>query len=561
MNTIDKNRQSSFGKVLGAWLGCAVLFTGLALPAYGQNEDTCPPGPGSVIIPKADEGCHSNSKVNLGSQAGFVGQAAASAQYTVTTDPVAARPGVTNVEGTLSVTNGVDYITLTADHAVLGGRGTNLPLSNVPGNGAGVAGKPGTMLYPTVDIAMIATQMVVDVEGTPGGAGATSTITLTATSPNLGVPGAVIQLTKPAVETRATVDEIQGNLVTGVLVDGQNAQATGSYSVALGNNARAGDVHGQLPQAAASAQYTVTTDPVAARPGVTNVEGTLSVTNGVDYITLTADHAVLGGRGTNLPLSNIPGNGAGVAGKPGTMLYPTVDIAMIATQMVVDVEGTPGGAGATSTITLTATSPNLGVPGAVIQLTKPAVETRAEKEEVVGRAAVIVNRATAVGANSTVTGHNGVAIGFEATAAENGIVIGTADQTAVIGGVDLAGIATNTGNITTNTGNITTNTGNITTNTAGIATNTGNITTNTAGIATNKNAIDTNRSGIAMSVALAHLPTIKGGGWGIAAGTFDSETAIAVGAHFGVQQNAFIKVGAASSGGETSFGIGYGKGF
>ncbi|WP_423908387.1 hypothetical protein [Candidatus Spongiihabitans sp.] len=39
MNTIDKNRQFRFGKVLGAFFGCAVLFTGLALPAYGQVDE------------------------------------------------------------------------------------------------------------------------------------------------------------------------------------------------------------------------------------------------------------------------------------------------------------------------------------------------------------------------------------------------------------------------------------------------------------------------------------------------------------------------------------------
>ncbi|WP_424946899.1 YadA-like family protein [Candidatus Spongiihabitans sp.] len=159
------------------------------------------------------------------------------------------------------------------------------------------------------------------------------------------------------------------------------------------------------------------------------------------------------------------------------------------------------------------------------------------------------------GRKASVTGAGGIAIGAEVEAGENAIVIGTDAHSVEIGGVDINAVHTTLTDADTALGV------RIGANTAGIARNADDIGANTAGIARNADDIETNRSGIAMSVALAHLPTIKGGGWGIAAGTFDSETAIAVGAHFEVQQNAFIKIGGASSGGETSFGVGFGKGW
>ena len=73
----------------------------------------------------------------------------------------------------------------------------------------------------------------------------------------------------------------------------------------------------------------------------------------------------------------------------------------------------------------------------------------------------------------------------------------------------------------------------------------------------------TNRAGIAMAFAFAHLPTVQGGGWGIAAGTFESETAFAIGAHFELDNNVHLKVGgsASSDGEDSGFGIGFSKGW
>ena len=125
------------------------------------------------------------------------------------------------------------------------------------------------------------------------------------------------------------------------------------------------------------------------------------------------------------------------------------------------------------------------------------------------------------------------------------------------------GIASNEGRITTNEGGIASNEGRITINEGGINTNTAGINRNAQGIATNAQGIDNNRAGIATAVALASLPIISGarGGWSIAAGTYDSETAIAVGANFNVRQNATIRFAISTSSGETSGAIGFGMGF
>ena len=131
---------------------------------------------------------------------------------------------------------------------------------------------------------------------------------------------------------------------------------------------------------------------------------------------------------------------------------------------------------------------------------------------------------------SKVTGENGIAIGKGAEAGANQIRIGANTVTDVeVGKYNLATITTN------------------------IA----------AGIAANRDDIEINRSGIAMSVALSNLPTVKGpkGGWSLALGSFESETAIAAGVHYNVGTNGTIKIGVANSSGGSSGGIGFGMGF
>ncbi|WP_423908385.1 beta strand repeat-containing protein [Candidatus Spongiihabitans sp.] len=427
-------------------------------------------------------------------------------------------------------------------------------------------GVTGMLTIGTESVLTLATEDTTDSDGD----GNTMTVTY-----NGSQTIAIKEVTAP-IAGKAAVDAVDavttevGGVSTAI---GDGSITKGVGSIAIGEGATVGRV---IPAVEAKAA-------VDAVPGVYD-------------ITL--------GEGNDAPTYN---------GVTGNIIVGQESILMLATEDTTDSDGD----GNTMTVTY-----NGSQTIAIKEVTAP-VAGEAEVVAMDERRGAVEN-ALAIGAAASATGNNGVALGSGATAAENGIaiggrrdlngdgdtddegetviageneiVIGRAGQTAVIGGVDLAGIATNTVGIATNTAGITANTAGITantagitantvgiatntagiatntagiatntagiaTNTAGIATNTAGIATNTAGIATNKNAIDTNRSGIAMSVALAHLPTIKGGGWGIAAGTFDSETAIAVGAHFSVQQNAFIKVGAASSGGETSFGIGYGKGF
>ena len=220
-----------------------------------------------------------------------------------------------------------------------------------------------------------------------------------------------------------------------------------------------------------------------------------------------------------------------------------------------------------------------------------------------------VMRAVAIGADATVTGDNGIAIGSGVTAGENAIIIGgTATTRTVIGGINLKQIGTNTGRIGMNADDIATEEtarGNADTalgaridteeDARGNAdtalgdrigteeTVRGNADTALGAridmeetarenadtalgvrIDTNVNDIETNRAGIAMSIAFAHLPSVSAGdkgSWGIGAGSFAGKTALAVGISYRVQTNGVIKAGVSSSGGETSFGVGFGKGF
>ena len=147
-------------------------------------------------------------------------------------------------------------------------------------------------------------------------------------------------------------------------------------------------------------------------------------------------------------------------------------------------------------------------------------------------------------------------------------------------------IATNAGNIKTNADNIMMNTGNIKMNADDIMTNAGNIKMNADNIKTNTDAIAglTNRvgenataigrnesaimglqeqmeivrAGVAASMALAGMPAINGRGISIGVGSYDGESAFAVG--FQIQgEMASFKVGVTSAGGETgaSAGVGF----
>ena len=133
-------------------------------------------------------------------------------------------------------------------------------------------------------------------------------------------------------------------------------------------------------------------------------------------------------------------------------------------------------------------------------------------------------------------------------------------------------IETNAGDIMTNAGNISMNSGRIDANEMGIASNASSIASNASMIGSNSAGISDNRAmigelseslevvraGVAASMALAGMPAINGRGISIGVGSFDGESAFAVG--FQIQgEMASFKVGLTSGGGATgaSAGVGF----
>ena len=137
----------------------------------------------------------------------------------------------------------------------------------------------------------------------------------------------------------------------------------------------------------------------------------------------------------------------------------------------------------------------------------------------------------------------------------------------------------NTGNIAMNSGRIDTNAANISSNADAIAANMNSIGSNSSAISDNRNMIGSNssaisdnrnmigelsddldvvRAGVAASMALAGMPAINGRGVSIGVGSFDGESAFAVG--FQIQgEMASFKVGVTSASGATgaSAGVGF----
>ena len=133
-------------------------------------------------------------------------------------------------------------------------------------------------------------------------------------------------------------------------------------------------------------------------------------------------------------------------------------------------------------------------------------------------------------------------------------------------------IETNAGSIMANAGHIMENRGMIETNASGISSNANAIAANMNSIGQNSSAISDNRNmigelsedldvvraGVAASMALAGMPAINGRGISIGVGSFDGESAFAVG--FQIQgEMASFKVGVTSASGATgaSAGVGF----
>ena len=109
--------------------------------------------------------------------------------------------------------------------------------------------------------------------------------------------------------------------------------------------------------------------------------------------------------------------------------------------------------------------------------------------------------------------------------------------------------------------------GRITSNANDIASNMNSINRNTGMINDNRNMIgelsddlDIVRAGVAASMALAGMPAINGRGIAIGVGSYDGESAFAVGFQIQGEQASF-KVGVTSAGGETGASAGVGFNF
>ena len=231
-----------------------------------------------------------------------------------------------------------------------------------------------------------------------------------------------------------------------------------------------------------------------------------------------------------------------------------------------------------------------------------AAEAAATADEVATSIAGLTGDEGAVSANTEAIADNRTDI--DTNTADIGVLDGRVsvneDNIAMNAGMietNAGNIATNAGNIATNAGNIATNAmdiadeetariaadtmlmGHITTNEMSIGVNAGNISTNADAIAANMNSIGSNataigdnrnmigelsddldvvRAGVAASMALAGMPAINGRGISIGVGSFDGESAFAVG--FQVQgEMASFKVGVTSASGATgaSAGVGF----
>ena len=126
-------------------------------------------------------------------------------------------------------------------------------------------------------------------------------------------------------------------------------------------------------------------------------------------------------------------------------------------------------------------------------------------------------------------------------------------------------VMTNAGHIMENRGMIESNTARVSSNADAIAANMNSIGQNASAIGDNRNMIgelsedlDVVRAGVAASMALAGMPAINGRGISIGVGSFDGESAFAVG--FQIQSDmASFKVGVTSASGATgaSAGVGF----
>ena len=185
------------------------------------------------------------------------------------------------------------------------------------------------------------------------------------------------------------------------------------------------------------------------------------------------------------------------------------------------------------------------------------------EEDIADNTTMIGENRTMIGENRTMIGENRTMIGENrgmiVTNAEN-IMTNASEIMRVEGRVD-----TNWDAIAANQMAISDNASGISSNADAIAANMNSIGQNASAIGDNRNMIgelsdslEVVRAGVAASMALAGMPAINGRGISIGVGSYDGESAFAVG--FQIQgEMASFKVGVTSAGGETgaSAGVGF----
>ena len=540
---VNKNDLTKLARVLVTYLGYMSIAFGLALPAYGDqgktSDETCTLTAVALSnITTNDDGNPSSFAAGCGASAGTdgsiaIGDSAKVNEYEgVKPDDVVTRTDRVYIQGASGELGVPVVIALNGD--VTGGKKYYVAI---------ISGD--TFYYDTQELADAAANSREQGVGRKSEAlrmslvGASTTDSIT------------VQSTFGTTEDKrstALAIPVRGHSAISL---GNGADTTGQSSIAIGENARIGKPKGSEVVLG-----------VVTRTDRVYIQGASGELGVPVVIALNGD--VTGGKKYYVAI--ISGD---------TFYYDTQELADAAANSREQGVGRKSealrmslvGASTTDSITVQSTFGTTREPGTTASIMHDVPAMPAERAVAIGGSATVTggsHNGIAIGADSKVNGLNGTAIGQGAMAGTNSVSLGqgvtAGDNEIRIGQNAITDVKIGVYNL----GDIMTNSDDIMTNSDDIMTNSDDIMTNSADIATNSADIMTNSAGIAMSIAFAHLPSVSAGdkgSWGIGAGSFAGKTALAVGISYRVQTNGVIKAGVSSSGGETSFGVGFGKGF
>ncbi len=585
MNINRHNRaRNNLGKALAAFFGCVALAVGLAVPAYGQTDpavtspENCVTGltdglaavttgntgtggtPGVSITPSGDDqsslaaGCNAAAQTD-GSVALGHGATVDNAPRIVVIEaeaPVATVPGVFDVTFKDVLYEGVTgVITIGEDSEVTLNNGDKLTITFDP------ADPPVQIVTVTAPVpGRAAIAEAVKAGGTESTAVGAESYVQGEKSVAIGA-GASVALEVPAEGPAATVPGVFDVTFKDVLYEGVTGVITiGADSEVTLNNGDKLTI--TFDPADPPVQIVTVTAPVPGTPGV------MASTNPVNFGTaIGADSSVTGDGGVAIGVGAEAGENQIRIGADHANVqigdYNLGTIRDATATNVVDI-GTNADGIATNVADIGTNAD--GIATNVVDIGTNADGIATNVADIGTNADGIATNVVDIGTNADGIATNVADIGTNADGiATNVVDIGTnADGIAT----NVADIGTNADGIATNVVDIGTNADGIATNVADIGTNADGIATNVADIGTNADDIETNTAGIATAVALAGLPVFKGGtgGWGIALGSFEGETAVAIGANYNLNQgSSLIRFGISTSSGGTSGTIGFGKGF